>query len=129
MVFNKDEVFQGDLERLKDQLRKTSLEEIRKTLQKAMTEIPRDRFEEEEGARPAEEWVTSLPAGSNEEDLNPLAGEPLFLQEAARQGLELEERWRQEESAMQKESEPTGRLILLSSTPLTALIAACIKIS
>jgi len=92
VVFNEDEVFQGDLERLKDQLRKTSLEEIRKTLQEAMTEIPRDRFEEEEGARPAEEWVTSLPAGSNEEDLNPLAGEPLFLQEAARQDLELEER-------------------------------------
>jgi hypothetical protein len=40
---------------LKDQLRKTSLKEIRKTLQKAMTEISRDRFKEEEGARPAEE--------------------------------------------------------------------------
>ena len=50
MVFNKDEVFQGDLERLKDQLRKTSLEEIRKTLQEVMAEIPRDRFEEEERA-------------------------------------------------------------------------------
>ena len=95
-----------------------------------MTEIPRDRFEEEEGARPAEEWVTSLPAGSNEEDLNPLAGEPLFLQEAARQDLELEERWQQleEESAMQKDSEPTGRLISPPPTPPAALMAACMGI-
>jgi predicted unusual protein kinase regulating ubiquinone biosynthesis (AarF/ABC1/UbiB family) len=50
VIFNENEVFQEDLERLKDQLRKTSLEEIRKILQKAMTEIPRDRFKEEEGA-------------------------------------------------------------------------------
>jgi protein-L-isoaspartate O-methyltransferase len=50
VVFNEDEVFQEDLERLKDQLRKTSLEEIRKTLQEAMAEIPRNRFEEEERA-------------------------------------------------------------------------------
>jgi hypothetical protein len=33
---------------LKDQLRKTSLKEIRKTLQQAMTEILNNRFEEEE---------------------------------------------------------------------------------
>jgi hypothetical protein len=50
VVFNKDKIFQEDLKRLKDQLRKTSLEEIRKTLQKAMAEILRDRFKEEEGA-------------------------------------------------------------------------------
>ena len=51
MIFNKDEVFQEDLEKLKDQLRKTLLEDIRKTLYKAMVKILSSKSK----AQPAEE--------------------------------------------------------------------------
>jgi hypothetical protein len=53
VVFNEDEIFQEDLEKLKDQLRKTSLEDIRETLYEAMAKILSSESEEE--AQPAEE--------------------------------------------------------------------------
>jgi hypothetical protein len=46
VVFNENEVFQEDLKRLKNQLRKTLLEDIRKTLYKAMTKILSSKSEE-----------------------------------------------------------------------------------
>ena len=47
VVFNEDEVFQEDLKKLKDQLRKTLLEDIRKTLYKVMVKILNSKSEEE----------------------------------------------------------------------------------